>query len=270
MTSDSWIRGGFDQVEQDYQEIKDNQKPFRFWVNVGRENITDIVFLDDFNDQMSVDVGSNEFRKINKYPRIFLEHQVNFDGKWDSHFTCSLQSHGTCPICEIGDRPYKIYMLSVLKKWTDRNGNEKWSKNVFATKNKGIQYVSSVATNKKLAKRINGNFQYAQCTIERTSKQDVKTGNILQFIDKIGEEEVSKLTDDYSSYDFTKIYKAKDPAIIKRYIEQGRLKKNPPYNERFTPQVSFASKPAKQDMPPMPTASSFDFDNKAPEGKPPF
>ncbi|MBU0630977.1 MAG: hypothetical protein KKC80_08750 [Candidatus Margulisbacteria bacterium] len=263
MTNKSWIQGGFEQVQEDYAEMQDSKKPYRFWLSA--EDTAEIIFLDNFEEKRNIKVN-NEFISMKKFPIIFNEHQVKFDGNWNSHFTCSMQSHGECPICELGDKPYRVYMLTVAKSWVDEStGIEKWSKNVFASKNKGIKVVGSVLANKALAGKIQNNLQFCRCTVTRTSAEDVKTGNQIQFIDKLTSEDIKKLMPEYGSYDFDEIYEAQDPNKIRLYISQHRLEKNPPYNKKF---VASSSKPSKiqKDIPIVPKASSFSSDFQPPQG----
>jgi hypothetical protein len=156
-------------------------------------------------------------------------------------------------------------MLTVLKNWTDKNGQKKWSKNVFAAKNKGILVVSSLFNNKneRIKGKIQGNLQYCLCTMQRDTSQDVKTGNNLQFVEKLTKEEVAGYCEDIEPFDTREIFKSLDPNKIRKYIDEGKMQKLPPYKGKGASTHGSSQRAA---IPTMPSSSSFD----APTDEPPF
>jgi len=145
---------------------------FRFWIKEGAE--TQITFLDGVLEDGLLQAASTD------------EHMVRINGKWHN-FLC-IAAEEACPICENGDSPAWIAVLTVIdhSKYEDKNGKvHQHTRKLFVCKRD---------TFKKLQKYANKHKGLAGCTfdVSRTGEKSPAVGSDFDFVEKLPISEIVK------------------------------------------------------------------------------
>ena len=157
----------------------------RFWLK--EEESSTITFLDGQMDE------SGQMLDI----FAFYEHAIQLNGEW-SNFVCTAEADQSqpCPICEAGDKPSFVGVMTVLdhKPYTVKNGPNAGTvlvdqRKLFVAKRDTIKLLTN------LAKKRGG---LAGCTFDVTRSGDKKArvGDVFDFQHKY-----SKLSEIAAKYD---------------------------------------------------------------------
>jgi len=149
---------------------------WRFWLKIGEE--ARITFIDGALDG---DGALDAF----SYP----QHQVFSNGSWNNFFVCTKHAE-PCPLCESGDTPSRVAVLTVIdhteRKSKDGTKSYKDQKRLFVMKYDTYQILQNMAQKR-------GGL--AGCTVDayRTGDRSPNVGSSFDFIEKNDPEELKKL-----------------------------------------------------------------------------
>jgi len=138
----------------------------RFWIDDGKD--ATITFLDgDLDADGMLDIP------------YYFEHNLQIGGRYGNHFAC-IQESEPCPICEGGDNPSYVGLLTIIdhRSYKSKAGKE-FSNQVrlFVAKRQTIKQLQ------KLAEKRGG---LAGCTFDasRTGSQSAAVGSMFDFTEK--------------------------------------------------------------------------------------
>lgn len=160
----------FDKEETKAQINKD--RPFRFFLKNGGES--SITFLD----------GNLEDGALN-IP-YFYEHFVKISGR-AQNFVCT-QDEEPCPICEGGDSPSFVGVLTVIdhSSYTGKDGKEyKDQVRLFVPKRGTIKQLQKFAEKR-------GGLRGCRFDVSRTGDKEPAVGNVFDFTEKLTEQQLVK------------------------------------------------------------------------------
>ena len=153
-------------------EKRFNQGMWRFWLAENKE--ANIIFLSRGDDTP-----------------VIWEHQVGLwkKGKkdWNNFFTCSMDSVGSCPLCQYSDehdnfwrQKVQIYTILHLKEWVDKKGKKHpFTKMLLAAK----KDVAAILV-RKYATRLDesGTLRGGQFKVFRAPGSKSNTGSDFEFV----------------------------------------------------------------------------------------
>lgn len=143
-------------------------KAWRFRIKEGQE--TSITFLDGGVDEGMLDVP------------MLLEHTVKHDGRWQP-FAC-VQENEPCPLCEAGDNPSLVGLLTVIEHtpWIDREGKEhKYARRLFAAKRTTLKLLLKLATKRE-------GLRGCVFDVSRSGERTPAVGDCFDFDQKVSDE----------------------------------------------------------------------------------
>lgn len=156
---------------------------YRFWIGKDDDGERRITFLDgDLDDDGMLDI-----------PYLY-EHNVPYEGRF-SDFRCTKAVDGECPLCEAGDEPSYVGVLTVLDMcdgeegrpdpWEDSDGKEHFYRRRL--------YVAKLQTLKKLQRYADKHDGLAGCTfdVSRDGKQSARVGSNFDFVEKEDLEDIA-------------------------------------------------------------------------------
>lgn len=147
-------------------------RPFRFFLKNGGES--SITFLD----------GNLEDGALN-IP-YFYEHFVKISGR-AQNFVCT-QDEEPCPICEGGDSPSFVGVLTVIdhSSYTGKDGKEyKDQVRLFVPKRGTIKQLQKFAEKR-------GGLRGCRFDVSRTGDKEPAVGNVFDFTEKLTEQQLVK------------------------------------------------------------------------------
>jgi len=170
------------------RELADDEKARRvgrFWLPEGTKFTKNILFLDE-------------------KPFGYYEHELKLNGKWGNYFTC-LKGSGRCPLCEIGERPSFIGMLTCvdLTGYEDENGVRKG-------KNRVMLFPAKMDTLELLKMRRNTNgLALCAYSVTRLGDKSPRVGNDFVFVKKVNNLVETKIPDlkDAKPFDYREVTK---------------------------------------------------------------
>lgn len=145
---------------------------WRFWMPAGEDR--QITFLDgDLDDEGMLDI------------QMFYEHTTRVNGQW-KNFVCTAEADQSqpCPICESGDRPSLVGVMTVIdhtphkiKKGANAGKTIQNQRKLFVAKQGTLRILT------KLAQKRGG---LAGCTfdVSRTGDDEANVGNQFDFCEK--------------------------------------------------------------------------------------
>lgn len=153
--------------EEARAEARSKNQNLRFWIEDGKD--ASITFLD----------GELDADGMLDIPYYF-EHNVKIAGKFGNHFAC-IQENEPCPVCEGGDSPSYVGLLSIIdhRKYKASNGKEYANQvRLFVAKRQTIKQLQ------KLAEKRGG---LTGCTfdVSRTGAQSAAVGSMFDFTEKV-------------------------------------------------------------------------------------
>lgn len=147
-------------------------KMWRFFLKDGEDG--QITFLDgDLNEEGMLDIN------------MFHEHRVRINGAWQN-FICTAEADTSqpCPICESGDRPSFVGVMTVIdhRSHTIQNGPNAGK----VIKNIRRLFVAKRNSMKQLAKLAAKRGGLAGCTfdVSRSGEKEPAVGNQFDFVEK--------------------------------------------------------------------------------------
>lgn len=151
---------------------QDAGKLWNFWMPEDSER--QITFLDGkVDDEGMLDIP------------MFHQHHVRLNGNWEQ-FVCTADADPTqpCPICEKGDRPSLVGVMTVIdhtehtvQKGPNKGKVIKNTRKLFIAKNQTIKMLTKLA-----AKR--GGLQGCTFDVARTGDKEAGVGNQFDFVHK--------------------------------------------------------------------------------------
>lgn len=152
--------------EEHKAELASKNKSQRFWMPNGGE--TKITFLDGELKDGMFDIP------------FFYQHSVHMNGTYNNHFVCT-QDEEPCPICEGGDQPSYVGVLSVIDhgEWTSKKDGKIHRDEVklFVVKRATVKVLM-----KEAAKR--GGLTGCEYDVSRTGDKEASVGNVFSFNEK--------------------------------------------------------------------------------------
>lgn len=148
------------------KRIEESKKMWRFHLKDGEE--ATITFVDG---NMAPNGVLDAF--------TYREHTMNINGTWNNHFVCTSDSEHQCPICDSGDDPSLVHVMTVIDH-TPKKGKKGIYKDMprlFVAKHKTFQTLQSLAA---ISKGLAG------CTfkVKRVGESAANVGNEFNFIEK--------------------------------------------------------------------------------------
>ena len=144
---------------------------YRFWLPKDTE--TQITFLD----------GTLDADGVLDVP-VYYEHQVMRNGSWQNWYVCTQESPANpepCPICEGGDKPYLVRLLTIIdhSEYDTKKGNHvKNSLKLYAFKKETLKILQKYASSR-------GGLAGWRVKVSRTSDANSpNTGNVFDFLKK--------------------------------------------------------------------------------------
>lgn len=138
----------------------------RFWIPEGGSG--SITFLDgDLNEQGMLDVP------------VFREHQLEMNGHWRNWFACTHENE-PCPICEDGNQPSLVAVMSVIdhSEYKDREGKlHKDQKRLYVCKRDTLRLLTTKAVKK-------GGLTGWRVDVGRIGDKSANVGNDFDFVEK--------------------------------------------------------------------------------------
>jgi len=176
----NWMKKGADAAaafEHDAQEqqlkFEQGKKTWRFWVKEGEE--ARITFVDGgLTKDGFLDVVS------------FREHRLLRNGSWNNYFVCTKEVEGSCPICEEGDLPSRVAVLTVIdhRKITGKKKKEDGSvvtyqdvPKLFVAKTDTLKLLTNLAQKR-------GGLQGCTFDVMRVGNRAPAVGSQFDFIEK--------------------------------------------------------------------------------------
>lgn len=174
--------------EDAVQEARSKNKIFRFWLP--KDADARITFLDgDLDEDGILDIP------------MFYEHQLHMNGNWFNWFACT-QDNEPCPICEGGDTPSLVGVMSVIdhSEFKKKDGTVvKHSLKLFAAKRNTIKQLQKIATKRK-------GLAGATFEVSRIGDQAASVGDTFDFEDKMKATIIKKkYGKDMIAYDYDKV-----------------------------------------------------------------
>lgn len=156
-------------------EQASKSKVFRFWIP--NDTDTEITFLDGDLDDGILDIP------------FLYEHNINMNGKWGNFFICT-QDEEPCPICEGGNNPSYVGLLTVIdhSEYVSKRDGKTYKDNVklFVAKRETIKQLQ------KLAAKRDG-LRGVRFDVSRTGDKSASVGNIFDFTEKYSEAQLKKM-----------------------------------------------------------------------------
>lgn len=161
--------------EEHKAEMASKNKVFRFFVT--KDNDASVTFLDgDLADGM-LDIP------------FFYEHNINMNGKWGNFFICT-QDEEPCPICEGGNSPSYVGVLTVIdhSEYVSKKDGQTKKDNVklFVAKRETIKMLQKIAVKR-------GGLRGCRFDVSRTGDKSASVGNVFDFTEKLSNEQLVKL-----------------------------------------------------------------------------
>lgn len=175
---------GVDVARQKAEDEK-SRRASRFWLPEGTKFTKNVLFLDD--------------KAFGYY-----EHELKINGKWGNYFTC-LKGSGRCPLCEIGERPYYIGLLTCvdLTGYEDENGVRKG-------KNRILLFPAKMDTLDLLKmRRQTSGLALCAYKVTRLGEKAPRVGNDFVFMKKVNNLVETKIPDikDAKPFDYREVTK---------------------------------------------------------------
>lgn len=153
--------------EEHKAEVAAKGNVFRFFVTKDKE--ASITFLDGDIVDGVLDTT------------FYYEHNLNMNGKWGNFFACT-QEEEPCPICEGGNNPSYVCVLTVI------DHSSYVSKKDGQTKKDNIKlFVAKRETYKMLQKLAikRGGLRGCRFDVSRTGDKSPSVGNVFDFTEKL-------------------------------------------------------------------------------------
>ena len=179
----SWLKKGVEaakalQKEEAEKQAKAEQskKMFRFFLAEDEE--AQITFVDgDLTPEGVLDIMT------------YREHRIFMNGTWNNFFVCT-QDVEPCPICETGDDPSIVGVLTVIDHRTiqskkDKNKTYKDTPRLFAAKRDTIKLLQKIAVKR-------GGLAGCKFDVTRTGSKSAAVGTSFDFVDKTPVAELKK------------------------------------------------------------------------------
>lgn len=176
----SWFKKGADAAaafQKDEQEAQQKfeagKRAWRFWVKEGEE--ARITFVDGaLTKEGFLDVIS------------YKEHRLLRNGSWNNFYVCTQEAEGSCPICEEGDAPARVAVLTVIdhRKIVGKKKKEDGSPVIY--QNVPKLFVAKTDTIKLLTTMAQKRGGLSGCTFDvlRMGNRAPSVGSQFDFIDK--------------------------------------------------------------------------------------
>lgn len=155
--------------EESQKEAQREQsnKMWRFYLKEGQE--ARITFIDGNLDETgALDAFS------------FPQHQVFANGRWNNFFVCT-KHEGYCPLCESGDVPARVAVLTVIdhRETKSKDGTKTYrdQKRLFVMKHDTYQILQNMAKKR-------GGLAGITVDVMRTGDRSPNVGNHFDFIEK--------------------------------------------------------------------------------------
>ena len=160
-----------------------------------------------------------------KFGFFIYEHNLKLNGRWGNFYTCR-HDFSECPICESGDKPGYVAMMTVIdtRPYTTKDGRTiRGSKRLLACKQAVIN---------KLARRReenDGSLQYCVVQFARDSEKECATGEDIQVSKRLTAAEVLKFRaagsdmsdeDWLKPFDYIKLFEPKSIDEMRRVVGQ--------------------------------------------------
>ena len=178
----SWMKKGAEaqkEIEKADQEQalkqQQNRKMWRFWLEKGEE--APVTFVDgNLTPEGILDIIT------------YREHQIFMAGSWNNFFVCT-EGVEPCPICEGGDSPSLVGVLTVIdhRQTKSKDGTKTYTnqRRLFVAKKDTVKMLQNIA-----AKR--GGLAGARFDIMRQGDRSAAVGSNFDFIEKSPIEELRK------------------------------------------------------------------------------
>ena len=178
----SWMKTGSSaKAAVAYEETKAEErkaeqgKMFRYRLKPGEDG--SITFLD----------GKLDEDKMLELPR-FYEHTVRMDGGW-KNFVCTSEEDPSqpCPICEKGDKPSLVGVLTVIDhgEYTIKNGPNA-GKKIINDRKLFVCKHGTIALLAKLIEKRGGNLAGCQFDVSRSDEKKPACGDAFDFQHRFG------------------------------------------------------------------------------------
>lgn len=159
--------------EEHKSEQASKGQVFRFWVPKDKD--ASITFLDgDLTDGV-LDIS------------FIYEHNINMNGKWGNFFICT-QDEEPCPICEGGNNPSYVGVMTVIdhSEYVSKKDGQVKKDNIklFVAKRDTIKQLQKLA-----AKR--GGLRGCRFDVSRTGDKSPSVGNTFDFTEKLTDAQLS-------------------------------------------------------------------------------
>lgn len=155
-------------LAREEKKAEDRQKNHvrRFWLPTGKE--TKLTFLD----------GKLDADGVLDIP-MFYEHQLFLNGSWQNWYACTADNE-PCPICESGDTPSLVGVMSVIdhSEYTDKQGKVwKDQLRLFVAKRGTLKMLQKMATKR-------GGLEGCTFEVGRVGDKAPSVGDVFEFVDK--------------------------------------------------------------------------------------
>lgn len=146
-------------------------KIFRFFVKDGEETV--VTFLDGNLSDGVLDIP------------FYYEHNINMNGKWGNFYTCT-QDEEPCPICEGGNTPSYVGVMTVIDHSEYKGSNGQLYKDtikLFVAKRETIKLLQKHAVKR-------GGLRGCMFDVSRTGDRSASVGNVFDFSAKLTEQQL--------------------------------------------------------------------------------
>lgn len=153
-------------AEQKKADVREKQrgKMWRYYMKEGTTHT--ITFLDGSLDEDGIlDVF------------IYPEHHMQIGGNWRNWFVCTSEQEEICPLCQEGDEPSLVGVLTIIDHtpYVDRkNKTHKNRKQLYVFKRRALVTLQKLATAYK-------GLRGCQFEVSRSSDTSVNTGDVFIF-----------------------------------------------------------------------------------------
>lgn len=149
------------------QKYEANRRMFRFFM--GEDEDAQITFVDgDLTEDKVLDMMT------------YREHRIFMNGSWNNFFVCT-QDVEPCPICETGDNPSIVGVLTVIDHRTYKAKQSgkvfKDTRKLFVAKRDTLKLLQKIATKR-------GGLAGARFDVSRTGEKSAAVGTSFDFVDK--------------------------------------------------------------------------------------
>lgn len=156
-------------------------KMWRFWMPQDEDR--KITFLDgDLDDESMLDIP------------MYHEHGIKVNGQW-TNFPCTNESEGYCPLCEEGDKPSLVGVMTIIDhtphtiKTGPNAGNViQHSRKLFVAKKQTIRLLSKLAVKR-------GGLTGCTFDVMRGDKKTAAVGSQFDFDEKNSLEDIAEACD---------------------------------------------------------------------------